>query len=692
MSCDDYADNENKENTLIDTDNIKKQLLSDQEKCLEEQIKDKIKDTENYHKKITIDEQELKSKIHIDDYVEYLIQIVKKTVKCEDSLIRQILYTGLSSYIWDDPINLGIMAPTSEGKTYPVEECINFFPREDVYKVGSMSAKTLVRDNGILVDKNLNPIEDELRELKKKVKKLTKKTQEEEKEGIVEEIEKLYKDAKTLIDLRGKILVFLEPPDKEVWTILKPILSHDSFEIEYPFVNQTDKDGHETKKVVVRGWPSCIFCSARDESKWEMWSEVKSRFLTSSPNMIPQKYQESTKLIALRKGLPNLIQQQTIISDNEMNFAKQCIFLIKQKINDLKKKNNANGKISVWIPYAQLLQKELPSNKGTDVRLVKRIFSLLNIVPIVKLNLRYLLVLENEISIIADLQDLKEVLSITQNFEGIPEYKIDYFYNIFYSLYKSKNEPDSNTDNSKTEERKAVTVRQLCEYFKDKKGKSISTDNMKKTYLNELVNNGLIDYESSKIDSRQYIYYPVGESPKNPPSVTFNNNHIGNISPLSNFNPFDNFSQIHVPIYEKIINNINETWIFSEIIRLLRYRIDFTNIKEPLADYLNNNQELKFLDNNHYVYNLDNEKEKKSIVSEDMKESNTQKGMEEKSCCNNINNDTNVRRVTIRQFIKRYVKVPKNQFDIQLNSSFASFGKISPIVSNLRKFDVKVID
>ena len=48
MSCDDYADNENKENTVIDMDNIKKQLLSDQEKCLEEQIKDKINDTEKY--------------------------------------------------------------------------------------------------------------------------------------------------------------------------------------------------------------------------------------------------------------------------------------------------------------------------------------------------------------------------------------------------------------------------------------------------------------------------------------------------------------------------------------------------------------------------------------------------------------------------------------------------------------------
>lgn len=67
--------------------------------------------------------------------------------------------------------------------------------------------------------------------------------------------------------MRGKILVFLEPPKKDVWGILKTILSHDSLEIEFPFVNQTDTKSHQTKNVVVRGWSSCIYCSARDESK-----------------------------------------------------------------------------------------------------------------------------------------------------------------------------------------------------------------------------------------------------------------------------------------------------------------------------------------------------------------------------------------------------------------------------------------
>lgn len=194
-----------------------------------------------------IDEDGLKSKINNNDFFEYVIRTVKKTVKCEDALIRQILYTGLSSYIQDDPINLGIIAPTSEGKTYPVEECMKFFPKEDVYKVGSMSAKVLVRQKGILIDKDGNPIDQKIKDLTKRRNLLEdKKENKEEKFNILEEIQDLFEDAKTLIDLRGKILVFLEPPQKEVWDSLKPILSHDSPEIEFPFVNQTDREGHQT--------------------------------------------------------------------------------------------------------------------------------------------------------------------------------------------------------------------------------------------------------------------------------------------------------------------------------------------------------------------------------------------------------------------------------------------------------------
>ena len=325
------------------------------------------------------------------------------------------------------------------------------------------------------------------------------------------------------------------------------IVTHDKKEIEFPFVDRTANSNATTKDVVVRGFPACIFCSAKDESKWEIWNEIKSRILVSSPNMVAEKYQKSKELIAQKKGLPSIIQQQIIISDDEIEITKNCVLIIKQKINELKS-NNKNGKISLWIPYYELLQKELPANKGTDVRFAKRVFSLLNIVSIVKSDLRMVLMMEGESSIIANLEDLREILSITQNFDGLPKFKVEFFNDIFYPCFANKTEPDSKKNDKgetiKEEEIIVVTTRQLCDYYKEIYKKPISTDNLKHTYLNQLTNEGIIDYTGSKIDTRQNIYYPLVTEKIWITSIT---------------NPIDNYLPNSLPIYEKIRTNITET-------------------------------------------------------------------------------------------------------------------------------------
>ena len=78
--------------------------------------------------------------------------------------------------------------------------------------------------------------------------------------------------------------------------------------------------------------------------------------------MIPEKYNASTKLISLIFGLPESVQQQdVIISDSDIELAKDCISLIKQKILKLQTRNNNSNNINLWIPYNQLLQEQLPS-------------------------------------------------------------------------------------------------------------------------------------------------------------------------------------------------------------------------------------------------------------------------------------------------------------------------------------------
>ena len=171
------------------------------------------------------------SDIPDNDYVEFVINTARRTVKQENSLIRQILYTGLSKDT-ADPNNLMVSAPTSEGKTWPVIEVLKFFPKEDVLYIGKMSTMALVRQKGILMDSNNEPVKDRIRQLKKQI---SKSKDEKEKEALEDELDEIMEDVRSVIVLTGKLIVFLEPPQSEVWELIKPILSHDKVEIELSF-------------------------------------------------------------------------------------------------------------------------------------------------------------------------------------------------------------------------------------------------------------------------------------------------------------------------------------------------------------------------------------------------------------------------------------------------------------------------
>jgi hypothetical protein len=553
------------DNSTISSKNDDENLNSEKIKEVEEEIKLQL----------------LQSKIIPDkDYAEFVIKVVKKTVKQEDSLIRQIFYTSLSAYT-NDPINLGIIAPTSEGKTYPVIETLKHFPKEDVWLIGSMSTKLLVRQKGTLVDENNELLKPKIKELRERIEDNTQ--DKIEKQELEEQLSELYENARSLIDLQDKILVFLEPPQHDLWNLLKPILSHDAEEIEFPYVDKTEKKGLQPKRVIVRGWPACIFCSARDESNWPVWPEIQSRFLITSPNMNPIKYQESNILIAQRKGLPTLVQQRIIISDEDVELAKKCVVYLKHEINKLSSASKA-GHNPVWIPFNQVLAEVLPAEKGTDTRTTKRIFSLLQIIPLAKAHLRHKLILGPETLVIAALEDLGEVLHITQNISGMPAYKLKFLKEIFLPLYKSKSEPDKGEE-GKEEKRIAVTTKQLCDYFKEQEGKIVTTNNLKKTYLDELLNNGYIDEEDSVIDKRQKIYYPLIEFPiERQEEGEKEESKIKNCLTLGRVDNFFQYSRITMP---KNCRDIPEDWLRIEILGLIKYPLKLD--KFTLLDKGNDN-------------------------------------------------------------------------------------------------------
>ena len=194
------------------------------------------------------------ARIPDEDYAEFVIDTIKKTVKQEDALVRKIFYTGLSKDS-ADPTNLAILAPTSEGKTYPIMQTIQYFPDHDVWNYGLMSPKVIIRQRGVLVDSKGLQLDSRITTLKKQIKT----AKPDRRIELEEDLRKLFGDAKMRIDLRGKLLIFLEPPHKQTWDILKPILSHDKLEVEHPYVYNVDGRGFEVKNIVTVGWPACIF-------------------------------------------------------------------------------------------------------------------------------------------------------------------------------------------------------------------------------------------------------------------------------------------------------------------------------------------------------------------------------------------------------------------------------------------------
>jgi hypothetical protein len=393
-------------------------------------------------------------------------------------------------------MNLGVLAPTSTGKSYPITQSVDFTPRgKEVRVVGSMTPKVLIREQGVLIDKEGNPIGKEVRKLKNAISAARSKKNYDAAEQYYEELAALLEDSAYLIELFGKTLIFLEPPHPELWGLLKPILSHDYWEMEHSYVDKIAGGGLEVKRIITHGFPACIFCSAKDESKWEMWDEIKSRFQIESPNMIQPKYQAGNKLIGQNKGLPRGVKQQIIISDTEKELGRQCFLYLKHQIQQCTSTTDS----PVWIPFCERLAEILPAEKGQDNRATNRFFTMLNMIALSKAHLRYRLLFDDEELIIATLGDLQEALHIMQNMSGLPPHKLKFYKQYVLPLYQTRKGP--------------LQTREICDYYNIHKPKGtpkMNSNNLLKSYLYELANHNYLEQEQDEnTKAVRYLFTPL---------------------------------------------------------------------------------------------------------------------------------------------------------------------------------------
>ena len=413
-------------------------------------------------------------------------QYLNSVIKNDSKLVKKILWCFLSAYT-SNPINLGIMAPTSEGKTYATVQVSKIFPKEDVISVGRMSPTALIHQNGVLVDENLNPMEDKLESLNYEIAnaedpKSRYQAQKERKD--------LLQTAKNLIDLNGKVLLFLDAPDIKLWDTLKPILSHDAKEIIF---KTTKGNGSlNVKESIIRGWPAVIFCSAKNEAKDRIWDEIETRFDITSPNTSVKKYKAANTYTSLKMGTPSFASA-LIGNDEDERYATLHIEKIKEQLCKLNKNN------SVWNPFQEIIAESFPSKDGSSMRHFNRFIAYCNLSTMINTNQKYKIIFKSkegkeEIYLISDMSDVDNAIDMIGTLSVVPPILVSFVSDVFVPM----------TTAVITE---GVTTQQLAEKYIAVYKKDITAKKILESFIKPLINYGIVDFKENVDDKRQHLNF-----------------------------------------------------------------------------------------------------------------------------------------------------------------------------------------
>lgn len=204
--------------------------------------------------------KELNKPLSVDD----LIEILGSTVKHDNENKAITFLAMLLTYTEEDQINIGFLAESSTGKSYIPLELSWYFPEEDIIKLGYGSPTAFFHDWGTLL-----PDPNDKRDVEDKDKRKI-----------------------THIDLHQKVLVFLDQPHDQLLQRLRSLLSHDEKQIIVKITDRREKSGLRTKTVVIEGYPTVLFCTA----KVTMQEQERTRLLLLSPEISQEKLRETIAL------------------------------------------------------------------------------------------------------------------------------------------------------------------------------------------------------------------------------------------------------------------------------------------------------------------------------------------------------------------------------------------------------------
>lgn len=341
----------------------------------------------------------------MENPLEEILNVLNMIIKYDYKVKLSVLLTAVSAYT-PQPINLLLKGSSGSGKTHNATRVLKIFPKRDVWRIGRLSPTALIHLRGELVTEDGFKVKDLPRPDRTKQPEEWRKYRD------------LVANAHREIDLRGKILLFLDAPHPDTFQMLYPILSHDETEIEYRITDRSAAGSLETKYVVIKNWPATIFIRAKEDIVSE---EFRSRCFTVCPEETSEKISAANALTHMLNAYPFLIDEINT------NIAKVKVWISCLTEEILKISNIA-------IPFAEL-DKFHPAEITADMREFAHLEAFIKCLTALNMYKRVRMQYNNQTHLLATEEDVKNAwLLFLQLFEtsrtGISEHILDFYHNI----------------------------------------------------------------------------------------------------------------------------------------------------------------------------------------------------------------------------------------------------------------------
>jgi len=392
-----------------------------------------------------------------------LVEILGLTIKQDEENKIVTFLCELSAYTENAQFNISYNAPSSTGKSYIPTEIARLLPEEDVLEIGYCSPTAFFHDVG---------------------------EQDEKNKGRI------------LVDLSRKILIFLDQPHTQLLERLRPLLSHDKKEISIKITDKNQRQGLRTKNVVLRGFPSVIFCTAG----LRIDEQEATRFLLLSPEVNQEK---------IRQGILESIKKEADAESYkgwlDENPERK---LLKERLRAIKLANICEIKIG---GYQKVVERFLTENKVLKPRHqrdIKRLISLIKSFALINLWWRE----QKGTTIIANEDDIEQAFKIWDAISVSQELNLPpYIYNLYQEVILKAWDKKNGSRSEGFEEitgKLGLSRQEVLQKHFEVYGRMLDTNQLRQQILPMLETAGLIVQEADPSDKRKMLIYPTALSTK----------------------------------------------------------------------------------------------------------------------------------------------------------------------------------